>query len=296
MELTSENRRIRWAWLIGTWVVLGGLHVLQSLHVRAYLEIIDSVAPIGSMTAPTPLVRPAPTMFADAQTWLRHALAMTETGSWRIRHTEIDNAPFGREVHWSSGFSWLLTGQGWLRQVFTGEPLPLAMERAMAWFNLPLLLGVLIGFSVWVARRVGTSAGVFIAVAMFSAADFNSGFAPNHVDHHGILSAANLGVVLGALFMGIGWWRTSPEGSVLLPSSREAARRGAVFSAVWGAIGIWVSAASVLPAIAFTGGAGLLATWWLGRSTTRQGAAFDGDVWRWWGRTGAAGGVFFSLF
>jgi len=92
---------------------------------------------------------------------VRSALAGQEGTHWQIRHTDIDNAPFGREVHWNSAFVHLIAAAGRIRQSMTGEPLPAATERALAWFNLPLFLGVVILFSSWAGanrpgrRRVG---------------------------------------------------------------------------------------------------------------------------------------------
>ncbi|MDO8543087.1 MAG: hypothetical protein Q7S40_21855 [Opitutaceae bacterium] len=295
MELTHENRRTRWLWLVGAWMLLAAIVAVHSVQVRDYIALLDSMGRTGGAVPATPLQRPCPTMFADVQTWVRHALTLLETDAWRIRYTAIDNAPWGREVHWNSAFAWLIAGNGWIRHLFTGEPVALATERALAWFNVPLLLGTVMVFSAWTARRAGAMAGVFVGVAIVCMSDFYAGYAPNYADHHSVLSAANFGVVLGALFMGAGWWRTSPAGSVLLPSSREAARGAAIFSALSGAFGIWVSAASVLPSIAFVGTAGLLATWWQGRALSQQDAAFDSGLWRLWGRLGAAACILFYL-
>lgn len=287
MEPPPEPPRTRWLWLAAAWSIVAVLAVLHSIAVRDYVTLLDSMGRQGGAAVATPLSRPCPTMFADTQMWVRHALTLVETDAWRIRYTDTDNAPFGREVHWNSAFAWLIAAQGWLRHVVTGESMPVAVERALAWFNLPLLLALMALMSVWTARRAGALAGAFVAIAMAAMPDFYSGFAPNYADHHGVLAVANFAVVLGAFFMGGGWWRTSAAGSVLLPPSREAARGGAIFSALSGAVGIWISAPSVLPAIAFVGIGGLLAAWWHGRPEKDEAAAFDGDLWRLWGRVGA---------
>lgn len=295
MQLTHENRRTRWRWLLGAWILVGALAGFHTVLVRDYVALLDSMGLAGAVAPETPLSRPCPTAFADAQMWVRHALRLSETDAWRIRHTDVDNAPFGREVHWNSAFAWLIAVHGQIRHWVLGEPVPMATERALAWFNLPLLLAVVVLFSTWTARRAGALAGVFVAVAILCMPDFYPGFVPNYVDHHGVLSAANFGLVLGAFFMGAGWSRASPAGSVLLPASRFAARRAALFSALSGAIGMWISAPSVVPAIGIVGIAGLLATWWHGRRAAEHGATFDAGLWRLWGRTGAAGCLGFYL-
>jgi len=106
-----------------------------------------------------------------------------------------------------------------------------------------------------------------------------------------------LGMVLGAMFMGVGWWQARPAGSgtALLPTSPEEARAAAKFSAISGACGLWVSAASTLVPIGIVGVAAFATLIIQGREAKRQGANFDGDAWRLWGLVGAIGSVVFYL-
>jgi hypothetical protein len=123
------------------------------------------------------------------------------------------------------------------------------------------------------------------------------GFFASYCDHHGLLTISVLGLVLGAAMMGAGWWRSAdPNEPGLVPPSREAVRSGAVLSAVSGALGVWVSAASVIPAIAFVGIAGLAATLLLGPAARERGETFDPGAWRLWGRIGSAMCLAFYLF
>ena len=48
----------------------------------------------------------------DGRWWIMHAERMAREGLWRIRSTEDDNAPEGREVHWSSLPMWNLVALG----------------------------------------------------------------------------------------------------------------------------------------------------------------------------------------
>ena len=56
---------------------------------------------------------------------------------------------------------------------------------------------------------------------------------------------------------------------------------------------MWVSAASVIPAIAIVGTAGLLVVVATGRDAMRRGVRYDAAVWRTWGRVGAVGSLCF---
>jgi tetratricopeptide (TPR) repeat protein len=295
MILTRESRRTWWLIMIAAWAAAIAFAVSHAVAMRGYTAMLDGAAPrVPAVTTPKQHI--VPTNYADAQTWVRYALTFDEGAPWQVRHTVNDNAPQGREVHWSSGFAHLLSVAAKIRRGLTGEPLPLAMERVLPWFNLPLLVMVFGSFSYWVGRRAGAGAGVLIALGIVGTEMFYGGFSPHYVDHHGMLTAATFGVVLGALFMGAGWWRASEEGTgQLLPASWLSARNAAILSAVSGAVGLWFSAASTIPAIALTGFGGLAATLLYGRSSQREGAVFDAGLWRIWGRVGAAGSLVFYL-
>jgi hypothetical protein len=142
MELTRESPRKRWSILAAGWAFIAIIVVLHTVAMQDYVALLDGLGRRDAAELSTPLQRPIPTLFADTQTWTRHALTLLETDAWRIRYTDIDNAPFGRPVHWNSGFAWMIAGEGWLRHRVTGEPLPLAVERALAWTNAPLLIGL----------------------------------------------------------------------------------------------------------------------------------------------------------
>src|SRR6185369_5985790 len=100
VRLTTETARQRWLILSCVWALIAWLAVLDSLAVRDYVALLDDSGVISADSLP--LRRTVPSDYADAQTWVRYALALDSTGAWRLRHTEIDNAPHGRPVHWSS--------------------------------------------------------------------------------------------------------------------------------------------------------------------------------------------------
>ena len=289
MLLTGESRATRWTIMAGTWVLIGTLLWLHTCGVRDFLALIDAQGLRGAPAASTPRQHVVPRIYGDAQMWVHHALDLQANGGLRVRTTAADNAPAGREVHWSSPLVWTIAAAGHLRHAVTGEPLPLATERSLAWVNGAMLLTLAIALSAWAARRAGAGAGVLVALGMIGHQDFYDGFAPYYVDHHGLITAAAFGTVLGALFMGGGWWRSGKNsaGSTLLPDSPAHARRAAIISAVCGGVGLWFSAASIIPIIALTAFSGLAAVWCWGRATRATGAEFDANLWRLWGRVGA---------
>lgn len=295
MQLSSESPRIRWAVMVAVWML--GVYLLFSHAqvVQGYLKMTSGLGLRGGTEAVTPLKQTYPAFAADAQVWVRHSLALLEGEGVRLRYTEIDNAPNGREVHWNSAWAWTIAGFGWLDHWLTRRPLPQAVEGVTIWLPSFTLAVLTVIMSSWAARRGGALLGVLVAVAMVGHPRIYEGFFPSYVDHHGLLTVSVLGMVLGATLMGAGWWRETPPGVSILPRSPEVARRAAAISALWGAVGLWVSAASVIPPIAIVGFAGVLAIVCQGRAARAQGDTFDGDTWRTWGRVGGAASFCFYL-
>lgn len=290
MRLTHESPRARRTIMALVWVFAAALLALHVRVARDFQHLVDRQGLRGATSPSTPLQHTVPLIYADAQMWVLHALDLQGKGDPRVRFTRHDNAPFGREVHWSSSLTWALAGAGFLRHQLTGETFPLATERCLPWINAALLLALVVGFSAWTTRRAGAAAGLIVAFGMIGHRDFYEGFSPYYVDHHGLITASIFGLVLGAIFMSGGWWRhaTGDSSATLLPTSPASARQAAVVSAVSGAVGLWLSAASVIPAIALTAFAALAALFLWGTGARSEGAAFDAAVWRLWGRVGAA--------
>src|SRR5690349_16058777 len=70
-----------------------------------------------------------PGSWVDAQHWVMQAQQMLARGEWRLRRTDDDNAPAGREVHWAAPHRWWLGAWAWVDRFFTGQPLGQAAER-----------------------------------------------------------------------------------------------------------------------------------------------------------------------
>lgn len=282
-----------WLWMIGSSLAAG----FVIWHARAVERYLDRVTLTRFTDEPveTPLRRIPQAIAPDGQMWIRHALELAESGAWRLRSTDVDNAPHGRSVYWNSAWALWLSGCGRVRMAFTGEPLATAIESASLWANLPVFLCVLALASGWVWRRWGGVAGAFTAVAMAGHRKFYEGFYPGYCDHHGLISASIFGVVLGALLAGAGWWARTPRaGFSPLPKSEAEVMQAVTLSAVCGALGMWVSAASLVLTIALTGLAALLACVLKGRTADDELICAPA-AWRRWGRVGATLTIGFYL-
>ena len=177
------------------WAIAAYLLFTDARNVRDYLAMASRLGLRGEAQAATPLRQPFPAFAPDAQVWIRHSLSLVEGDEVRLRHTDIDNAPMGRDVHWNSGWAWAIAGAGHVHRAVTGLPLPRATERAGMWLNpLALFIAILV-FSSWTLRRLGVMPAIFITTAML-----------------------------------------------------RGVRGAEIFSALAGAFGLWVSAATVIPA------------------------------------------------
>ncbi|WP_414663834.1 tetratricopeptide repeat protein [Horticoccus sp. 23ND18S-11] len=296
MQLSQESYRTRWLVLVGVWTLIGAALFSQARIIRDYLDVVGQLGSRGGAPASAPLMQAYPAFAADAQVWVRHALTLIEGDQIQLRYTTIDNAPAGREVHWNSAWAWAIAGAGKIHHLFTGQPITASVEKATIWLTPFTLFALVVIISSWATRHAGLIAGVVVAVAMGCHDRIFEGFFPSYVDHHGLLTVAVLGMVFGAVCMGGGWWQEPGESPVhILADSPARARKAAGFSAICGACGLWVSAASTIPPIAIVGIAGLLATLLHGKAALEQGSRFDPQVWRHWGRVGGAVSLFFYL-
>lgn len=272
-------------------LVLLGWHAAVSALLHRHLENASEIAfqpmPPGMAPGPTPGRPPAlvSAVGADGCVWIHQALAMVESGSWRLRHTDFDNAPQGRDVHWNSGFAWWIIALAWVDHVATGNPLENAVVRMAAWANPVLFAGLLVAASCLVARRFGLLAGLVLGCAMIGCESFYEAFLAGYADHHGMHNAAILVCLLGLVGGGLGWVRP--------PGTAESAQRWFMLSAIAGGIGLWVSALTM--AICLVGvGLGFLASV-LFFPRPADGARLEPGLWKLWGRTGALVSTAFYL-
>jgi len=296
MLLSQESYRVRWCVLVAVWTLTAFYLFKQASAVGDYLTLVGRLGLRGAPAATTPMKEAYPAFAADAQVWVRHAMSLLEGNDVRLRYTTIDNAPDGREVHWNSAWAWTIAGAGKIHHLITGQPLLGSIERATIWLNPVVHFTLIVLLSAWATNRGGLIVGLLVVGTTVSSDRIYEGFFPGYVDHHGLLTLSVCGLVLGAMFMGGGWWQKSDGTNArILPASAEEARSAAVFSALCGALGLWVSAASVIPPVALVGIAALAANVLHGRSAAKQGATFDPEVWRLWGRVGAAASAVFYL-
>ena len=249
----------------------------------------------GTSAYPSPVILRE--MALDGYVWNRHATHLGEDGRLRLRYTNFDNAPDGRQVHWSSGFAWYLRGLGLLRHAkVPQESLRTSVARMSIWANpilLALLIPLLAGLTAW---RFGWLAGVTIAVGVIAAPGFYEGFLPAYPDHHGLIAAALLGTILGIVWAGVGWVKPGASARDLIPGDMRTARQGMWISAISGAAGFWISALSQAMIMVGIGtGALLAASVFASGLQKHEKAGFHPELWKLWGKVGALATIGFYL-
>lgn len=284
------------------WVGFSAILAACIAYVLFHAFLIDSVTQRLVRELDGPDARPAEVLPVplleiafDGYVWNRHAEELFEDGEWRVRHTLMDNAPEGREVHWSSGFAWYLRALGELHRHFSGDTLRNSIFRMSIWAN-PILLVLALGlFATLSARRFGPLCGSVLAIGMISTASFYEGFLPAYPDHHGITGFALLGLVFGIAWAGAGWVQ-QPGGDAFLPArSLRQARHGMVFSGVSAAAALWISGFSAA-VLAFGIGLGaMLGVVLFARKAAEEGCEYHAELWKLWALVTAGGSLFFYM-
>ena len=288
--------KLSWAGFVA--ILLAGICIVVT---HAYM--VDAVTVRLTSTMDPPGLKPseklpvflAPMAF-DGYVWNRHAEYLGRDGELRLRKTNFDNAPSGREVHWNSLFAWYLRGLGEIRRAFTDDGLRNSIFRMSIWAN-PILLVVAMGlFATMSARRFGPLCGVVMVVGMITTPSFYEGFLPAYPDHHGIIAFALLGLAFGMAWAGGGWVQPADGTAFASPRSLETARHGMIFSAVCGAACFWISALSTAIVLGCVGLGALAAAFIVPvRGKLDKGATFHPELWKLWALVGAGATMVFYL-
>jgi tetratricopeptide (TPR) repeat protein len=231
----------------------------------------------------------------DARWWVVHTKQMLREGGWRVRETQMDNAPDGREVHWSSPLVWLLAVLAWVRSWGTGMPAEYFVADAALAAGPLLLFGLLGGLTWLAARRFGWFPAAFFALVNFTSYPVLRTCLTGEADHHVLVIFFAAGTVLCLVCGGAGFVRTKGKGSASdqeLPSG-DGARAWFAGAGVLGGAALWVSAATAIPILGASLLGGVLCGWAFGRGPLRR--SLDPGLWLTWGGWGCLTSLGFYL-
>lgn len=235
-------------------------------------------------TDPANLAAPAPwresRLFVDPDSyaWLAYARDLRASPHFRVRHTSMDNAPYGRPVHWAQLPIWSLCAIASALETF-GIQAPDSLELAGR-ILLPLL-GLISFSALWffLRRRVQPSVAALSVFAYAVLLFWN--FHPLRPDHHGYHLAAAAAFVLPLLFSSLGF---------AAPTRRN--RLPFLLSGFFGGVALWLGATVFYFTLAAAAIAAALA---LLPCRSLDAPPQDSAVWRFWGLAGFATSLFFYL-
>ena len=196
---------------------------------------------------------PEPRFFLenDSYAWLAHTRDLMNSGGWRLRHTSMDNAPYGREMHWSHLLIWTLRGIATAIIAATGWPVARAVELAGVW-AMPLIEFIFLSAAfLAVSRKAGLLPAAGLVFAFLTYECVSISFYPLEPDHHAFQFFFILASFACLQFGGLGWTRPAaapaPRPLALLPvfpptPDRAEARRWFIASGVFGGLALWVGA------------------------------------------------------
>jgi len=214
----------------------------------------------------------------DGKWWVLHTEKMLRDGTWRVRHTGIDNSPEGREMHWSSPLIWLLAVLAKLIAAFSSGRAVDHVATAAIFAGPILLFAALSAFAFLVVRRYGWAAAAFGILVIGTSSPILQFFRLGDCDHHGIVSTF---AMLGVLCLAAG------GGGYQAARGRKDAGARAWFigGGVASAAALWVSAATEIPVLAGTVLGVIVAAFLNRRCADLRPAA------HWWSLWGLAGGT-----
>jgi hypothetical protein len=277
--------------IVLTWALFTIIAVLTTLHTDRSARAFDRcVVPPDTIPG-----LPEPRFFLDQDSyaWLAHTRDLLATGGWRLRHTQMDNAPDGRAMHWSHALMWPLHGMARLIMSHTGWPAARAVELAGVWLMPAMLLLLLCLIFPFLATKLGWIPAALFCSSFLSIHGLSGAFYPLQPDHHGIQMFAVIGMFACLQLGGLGSIQTTNVTRLwgthgfhrLLPPSFGEARGWFLASAAFGSLAIWLGATIWLFALAILLIAVMCGLFTLAKTLTPD-IVFEPSLWRLWARTG----------
>jgi len=307
----------KYLWIFGvafamTFLLIDSKYKLNGIDSTTKMSVVNLPAPARDLKSPTGypynqhvLVMPA--LGTDGYHWIMQTEKMVDgEEGWRVRHTDYDGPPDGREVHWSSSLHWLLAVLAWFDHLVTGSPYIVSLERTAPWANTFVLGLMILIVPAVVARRFGSIPATLIALTFVVVYPYYEFSFVGYFDHHGLAASADLLMALLLAGGGAGWLRNAavnPENLSTVDRAlwkwlpdRAQAKRWMIASGIATGTGLWVSSASIVPALVGMGLGAILCTGWLARKNSDKDVGVaDPTLWRVWGKAAAAASIFYYL-
>jgi hypothetical protein len=259
------------------------LILLNAVSLQTAARVMDAgFRPLGSAISAPP---EGPIYLEnDSYYWLRMAERMDEEGVARIRYTMADNAPFGRPVYWSQSIPWMIHGVASLPGISSAKA---PLVAASFWVN-PILHSILILAIIFLLQPFGSRLAFLVGLLMVCVGDVQWAFSSLRPDHQSIQAASVVLLLVMLATVGFGYGK---------PSFGELAETRSIRNVVFAlggiitGIGLWVSAAAMMPVLlALSGLMCLTALFWCPKPIDLPAAQ------RGWLTWGAAAGITSLIF
>jgi hypothetical protein len=305
----KQRRLRRHLWVLALAAALGfvaadGASRMRAIQLLTDLRVPGSAPPAEDPESPSGYALGVrnlvlPNLGVDGYHWILQTQRMLAGDGARIRWVDYDDAPHGREVHWSSSFRWWLAGLAWLHSKASEEPLAISVERVAPYASTLLLAAILLTVTPLVAWRFGALPAVLFVLALPAVHPVYELFATGYPDHHGMAAVFGMLAVLFLVAGGAGWLYVphagakQPAQGAWLPD-RRCARRWFIASALAGGAGLWVSASATVPVLIGIG-LGAVAAGLCARGARHDAESFDPTLFRVWGAAGFCASLAFYL-
>ncbi len=311
------SQSCKYVWIAGivlamTFLLVDSWYKYRGIIATTKMTVVSLPSPAPDPTSRTGYpgnqhVQVMPALGTDGYHWLMQTELMLDGEEGvRVRHTDYDGPPGGRDVHWSSSLHWLVTGLAYVDHLITHDPLTVSLERTEPWANTFVLGLMILILPIIIARRFGSIPAALLALTFVVVYPYYEFSFVGYLDHHGLAASSDLLMVLMMAAGGAGWLRNeavdpnslSPVERALwqwLPD-RAQAKRWLIASGFFSGTGLWISSASIVPAMFGVGLGALLSTGWLARNPKENDVGrADPTLWRFWGIAAACSSIFFYL-
>lgn len=281
--------------------------LLIALHVAGFTLHTDRAARAFDarvVNAPADLTAPRFFLDNDSYAWLAHARELMASGDWRIRHTVMDNAPFGRDLHWSHPLLWGLRGFTSLFMRGFDWPLARALDLAGVWIMPTFQFLILSLVFCLFRRKLGWGAAGLFTLLCLALEPLASIFHPLTPDHHGLQSFSAFLAFFCLYLGGMGWVRTEASAAAAVSSPRAflplqvpppaEARRWFAAAGFFCAAGLWLGATVWVFVFAVVVACALVVVPPLAPASV-PGRRYVPELWRTWAGTGVAAAAVFYL-
>lgn len=297
--MTETLLKFRRAWMLVPLAAVGLLawSTLVRIQHISYVSAITPQAPVIDQDSATGYAfrlrdQIPPDQNIESFQWIEQTQQMAAEETLRLRHSETDNAPYGRTVQSPSATRWWLGLLARVDHLFSGRPFGLCVERAALYADPLLHLLLLLTATLFIAVQFGALPAALVSMGFVSLFPFAGSFQPGIPTSHGlsficafwsvVLLASGLHARMAGAPADDGDQPTGPVKRV------KRARRYFVGAGIALGLGLWIDASGQFFLTAgIVIGAALVT--WMGRKRPEATAQADATPipWLWWALSAA---------